>query len=835
MTQPSPHLRFNLFRSFVLFLLSLSVIVAPVTAAALLPLGPSLAAETALILAVPVTAYFGQQRVARFISEWAGWAMFGLGVSLWRAFPAWWGAVAGVVLALVGFDLLQSLEDRLKLTLPRGGNPGDGRPDAFYSQLRTPEGGAIRVLDEGESGRMGGPIVRTILFDDGVLLSGVGLIGRFSRDARYFAVVVPQHNDYDDLLVLDRHDKTLRSGPDTSAFWSIAEFGQPVPGTSLPGGRRWLGRTLFRSRKPSIWWGDFLVRHAPEQLELFQDLWLSGSGWHYFIEQWHTSHTIPSGDNQHRLTARATIPASFSTLDRPLETLHYPLFHLFLDDQDTGLTTYNPTSGCWSDDSRVCCCRAIGAAHPDGTAPLDGTTHMFWWWKEHNGWNQMPDFETLGGSDPRLETANAAVPVGNELQLDTFMDTIELNHGRFGTSAMSRSQAIEVPNGTNAAGELNPRTLHRRRVTLCSQMEPEHGARLQKRVVSGSLVGDQPVVFVWDHDGDHGLSAWRCRIGDWQLPDLWLLDHKCFDDGQGVVLCPFTEDLPLAGSFVVALVQGRQLLHGPNLLVHGVHDAFQGEVSVIELAGRIDSSKDDAVAGTLLAPFDTAAPQPGQAQGFLALGSARYFYQIRRFHLADGQLIPVPVWRTVNGPQACTAEGDFVYPAPGNGVLNAAWYFGGGGAYGRGWPRREEPRTHGFVMTAHGYAMGNLASAMIWSDDGKFLVLTRQDPKHSWRWSLLLLDQTYGLLHVGTKPLMGMPCFERFDREGVSFTLVDQGWHDSKITRTRHHLSMAELTAMPGQTMVEGNAMRLEAAQAKNRLWWEKLDTAPLAPYRSPR
>lgn len=91
------------------------------------------------------------------------------------------------------------------------------------------------------------------------------------------------------------------------------------------------------------------------------------------------------------------------------------------------------------------------------------------------------------------------------------------------------------------------------------------------------------------------------------------------------------------------------------------------------------------------------------------------------------------------------SDGDFVLPSVG--AEDAAWGFG---FHYEGMHRDEDVRAgfsrDGYLLTASGIGLGNLAAPMIWSADGRYLALTRHVQRYEEselerdQWRLLLLD-----------------------------------------------------------------------------------------------
>ena len=91
------------------------------------------------------------------------------------------------------------------------------------------------------------------------------------------------------------------------------------------------------------------------------------------------------------------------------------------------------------------------------------------------------------------------------------------------------------------------------------------------------------------------------------------------------------------------------------------------------------------------------------------------------------------------------SDGNFVLPSVG--AKDAAWGFG---FHYEGMHRDEDVRAgfsrDGYLLTASGIGLGNLAAPMIWSADGRYLALTRHVQRYEEselerdQWRLLLLD-----------------------------------------------------------------------------------------------
>ncbi|HEU0231035.1 MAG TPA: hypothetical protein VFR20_10715 [Burkholderiaceae bacterium] len=800
---------------------SLAVIVFPLAIVAALPALWGAAVIAALFALVLAAFRVAGRKPARAVLDWIAGAALGLGVRVWLLFPFWWGPIPGIAVVALVFFLQVSLAQRLSLELPGAGPPGGTRADRHFQRRQTPEGQPLRFLDWGEVA-MGYGAFHSILFPDGVVLQGVGDIGRFSVDGRYFAAICPSRGA-DGLIILDRETRRLYQGTNRDGFWALEDFAES-PANDKP--REGAG--------PSPVFGDFLARTQASDLMRVGDLWLDPQQWSHRLENLVT-HEYLSPDHQHKLVARHFVPASLRDLEEPLKPLYEPQYALWLDGEDTGLLTDAPESVSWRADSQALACRARQATEP---AQSLYELRNFWLWENGKNWRALPSVWASSSGEPALTEDSAATLDARELRLRATLANPELSHGNHGYSIACLRDKSAILIGHDDDGRMRLAGYPCRPVRLCLPLDSP-GGRGAARVKSCEFQNGEQAEFTWIRDNAAGLGAWHCRIGDWHLPGLWLLDHRVSDDGRRIALCPFPDIAPVAETFRIATPTTRELQDGPDMLISCLVDFYQDDVSVVEIAGRVDRKPEPGEPdGTPLDPFQTPAPVPALADDFFRPctnrkdDAVRYYYRLHRFRVGD-VIVALPRERTVTQAQAAYGDGDFIYPCP-NGA-DAAWFFGGGVSYGVGWPPAGEPRSGGYLLTASGCAVGDLAPPMSWSEDGRLLALCRllhlPDGKRQWR--LLLLDPAYGMLRVGTRSLGGMPIFERFDAEGLSVKVLNADWLEEGASATTRRFSLRQLTGMPAVALNDEAGLRLAPDQEQNRALWSKLDKLPLAPYRS--
>ncbi|WP_434481507.1 sulfite exporter TauE/SafE family protein [Pseudomonas protegens] len=797
-SRPSAPSEKSLSRLLLELLWQLSALLIPIFLVTVLPPPLALAVVLGSAAGMVLAARLGWPRTGRAMARLMISAVFGLGFSLGRALPAYWDIAAAFASILVGMGTISHLERRLGLVQAPAASTsawGGSEPQS------TPEGLPIRVFNQGEIA-MGGPTYCDYLFPDGVLLQGLGSSARFSSDGRYFAAPLPSRQRWG-LAILDRSLRRLYRC-DHSEFWELDAFSEErLSGRHSPlvdNGSRHASLTTLLEGAEAI---DLLA---------VADLWLEPGAWVDSLAR--QSFEEQSPDGRHRLQARMLLPRCLRDLPQPLEPLRAPPYQLSLDGQPTGLLIGADSPRCWSRDSRSLACSAREEQQPDLAAT--------WLWQADHGWRPLPAPWVASPADPSFYPGPLLELDSHYLRHAAYLDCAEADRGRYGYRLHNIHSDTETGVGHDPEGclQVAPLPLVRTRVR---QPLDSGGQRGDSQIESEPLLDGQRALFSWLADDEHGLGAYACRIGDWQLPGRWRLDHRVSDCRRYLALLPVAR-LPLVSDrAVVADLQQRRLLHSPPLLAARLLDLRHGQLSLAVIVGRLDQD----LPSSPLQRFNQPAPAPDDAAAFCAeQDGSQLCYQRQRLQITEQQLLPLADWRLVDRPQAAVAEGDFIQPAPDG--RDAAWLFGSETEYADSWLREGSPRLGGHLLTASGCALTDLAPSLIWSADGRYLALTRLrlDVEDGHRaWQLLLLDVHQRSLRIAPQWLRHRPLLRHFDHQDLELRLFERDWQaaDDADPGRSLRLPLAELLALPAQALEPHQGLWLLAADAHLAGAWQAL------------
>jgi hypothetical protein len=365
------------------------------------------------------------------------------------------------------------------------------------------------------------------------------------------------------------------------------------------------------------------------------------------------------------------------------------------------------------------------------------------------------------------------------------------------------------------------------------------GRRGEGAILGEPMLGGTPPRFEWLRDSSDGrLGAYACRIGDWVLEGQWLLDHRVSDCGRYLALVAFAEAPAVPHRVCVVDMQRRRLLEfAGQPLVARLLDFRAGVLSLAQVRGRLARDEDD----TPLRRFDRAAPAALRAARFVEREEdSRLYYQRLELRVGQEALAALPSWRVVERPQVANADGDFVLPAPGGG--DAAWLFGSQSEYRDHYLRERHPRGGGCLLTASGLAVANLGPSLIWSDNGRYLALTRHIPRmqlaervETDQWQLLLLDiQERNLRSTGSH-IGCMPQFLRFANGVIEWRVLPSDWEheDSAAEWQLRSLQLSELLPLCGTQLQARGALWLPPEELVRAGQWQGLDAAALQAWRN--
>lgn len=766
-----------------------------------LPPPLALLAVVFLGLLMGLAARLGFLAMGRGIARLTVGAVFGLGFSLGRALPEWWGILVAIVGIMVGLACVSSWERRLGLAPVSSKGPsawGGSEP-----QL-TPEGEPIRAFNHGEIA-MGGPTYCDYLFPDGVLLQGLGSSAVFSSDGRYFAAPVPSRQAWG-LVVLDRQQRQLYRCAD-SELWELDAFDLDL----LNGRHSPLVDNSVRETRLD----ELLKTASVSNLVPVADLWLE--------PDWHPEnvlHTFErrSADGLQYLQGNISLPSTFRDLDQPLEPLRSPRYTVSVNGQPSGLLMAADAPLVWSTDQRALVCLAQ-ARDPQA----DGD--QYWLWQLDKGWRALPLPWVKSATEPSFYWHELLSLDAHHVHIGAYLDYPRPGSGRYGYRLDSIHSDTETQAGHDAQGRVQVAEFKLTRTAIAMPLDSP-GVRGDSYIETQPLLGGACAQLIWLCDNREGLGGYRCQIGDWHLPGSWLLDHRASDCGRYLALLPFADSTTVATHAVIADVKDRRLLEGPSMWVERILDFRDGRLSLAVVAGRLDHDLDSSA----LQRFNIPAPPIGSDPSFFHPSEqSRLFYNTVDLQVTNSQLHSVAPWRLVDRPQVANADGDFIQPAPDR--QDAAWLFGSETEYADSWVRAQTPRLGGHLLTASGCALVDLAPSMTWSTDSRYLALTCMatdvtEQCGSYRgWQLLLLDVQEHTLRVHPQWLGNRPLFESFDDEQLHVRCFEHDWEaqDDDDPGSVQSFSLDLLLQLPTEQLVRQDGFWFRASQVHLAPAWRAL------------
>jgi hypothetical protein len=793
----------SLPRLFLELFWQLGILVVPAFFVTILPPPLALLAVVLLGLLMGLAARLGFSAVGRGIARLTVGAVFGLGFSLGRALPEWWGILVAIVAIGGGLACVSKWERRLGLAPVSSAGQG---PSAWGTNepLLTPEGEPIRVFNHSEIA-MGGPVHCDYLFPDGVLLQGLGSSAVFSSDGRYFAAPVPSRQEWG-LVVLDREQRKLYRCAE-SEFWEL----DALDLDQLSGRHSPLVDNSVRQARLD----ELLQAAEVADLIPFADLWLE-PGWN--PDSVARSFERASIDGGQILQGDILLPKTFRDLAQPLEPLYSPRYAISLNGQPSGLVMAADAPLVWSGDNRALVCLAREQAN-------EADANQYWLWQADHGWRALPSPWVKSDAEPSFYWHELLSLDAGHVRIGSYLDYPRPGAGRYGYGLESIHGDTETQVGHDAQGRVQVGEFKLTRMAIMLPLDST-GRRGDSFIETQPLQGDVRAVLTWLGDNRQGLGGYCCRIGDWSLPGAWLLDHRVSDCGRYLALLPFENSTTVSSPAVVADVREHRLLEGPPMWVERILDFRDGRLNLAVIQGRLDQDRESSP----LQRFNIAAPEVGgDASFFRPNQQSRLFYNTVQLQPTDSQLKAVPPWRLVDCPQAATAEGDFIQPARND--QDAAWLFGSETEYADSWVRTGTPRLGGHLLTASGCALVDLAPSMIWSVDSRYLALTCMATDvtelcGSYRgWQLLLLDVEARTLRIYPQWLGNRPLFESFEEGQLRLRSFQHDWETEadEDQGSVQSFSLDALLQLPTEQLICQEGVCLRPSQAHLAAAWRQL------------
>lgn len=793
----------------------LAVLVVPVFIVACLPPLTALTVLVVCLTASWIATRLISLKAAAFMSKIATAAVVGLGASLGRSLPDVWNLIAAGLVIVGGWALVANLERQWGIAKPTP-LPSSDQPFPANSAwgghepTQTPEGLPIKVSNQGEIA-MGGPAYCDYLFPDGTLLQGLGTAPRFSSDGRWFAAPVPSRGSWS-LVLLDREAHRLYHCESFQA-WELDIFddnglqGRHSPLTENGAQHATLDALLQASR--------------PIDLVAVRDLWLEPGTWQQTLTRQRIEFRSPQ--NRHAVDGHLVLPDNLRELPDPVAPLRQPEYRLSVDGElsDVLIRAYEPVV--WREDGDSFAC--IGRT--------DSEASLYRVWAAERGWHALQAPWVSQEHEPSLNWREPQELTLDTLRIGAYLDYPLPDNGRYGYRLHSIHSDTDTQVGHDSSGRarIAERRLTRLRLVVPLDQPVERGS---SALESDRLRTGNRALLSWQQDNSQGIGGYQVRIGDWTLPDLWLLDHRVSDCMRYLALVPYRTAPAMPNKVVVADTQEQQLLEGPEMLVARLLDFRAGRVSLAAVRGRLH----DGHASSPLLRHDQSPPPPPAAAKFCAKheGSNLYYEVLDLDITADGLRLR-PAWREVSRPQVAIADGDFLQPAPTG--KDAAWLFGTQTEYADNWLRPGTARLGGHLLTASGCALRDLAPSMIWSPDGHYLLLTnvaQNDGGHEERlvWRLQILDTHDRTLRVASEKLGNRPQFESFDGSRIRLRTFEQTWESPEADDAgqARQLDFKALLKLPASPLLDCNGVWLPEEQRADATAWLALDREFLRQWR---
>lgn len=526
---------------------------------------------------------------------------------------------------------------------------------------------------------------------------------------------------------------------------------------------------------------------------------------------------LPDPQGRQRLHLRRRFDtAALHAAAEPLRYLSEAEYAVFLDDEALPLTTQVPQHIVWDatgDMLLVPCGDGRQAAAGQGT---------HWLWRRHG---------SSGWVDPRCWDYAASLPSGGLLEVsaidrDGYWLDVYMNYPSH-TAYPQRSLSLRFPEsytcggpsewiaGADERGRLRIHKLEdnepRLRVRLVWSPETPAGL-VESATASGSLARFHPL----PAGRTNGLLSYHVEAGA-ASADAVQLFHRWSDCGRYLALQAHPGRARAADGFVILdTVSGRRLetpFRGAGLQLIAWQE---GELQVAAVVGCVDSIHYS------FDPFAATRPPPlpeldGSLRQEWLLGEGW------RFRIDPATLAlegPLPKRVHLTQPPYPNAAFDFQYHASGG--QRSVYVFGARNEYQDKYDRAQCCRYQARAITSDGICLAGLGVGMIWSDDGRYLVVTtRVPPDHpdydDLAWHLRLLDCQARLLYPAY-PLGCMPILESLADEQLAYRRVDVDWWRDDIDTTPASLHLDTLRqGSPSQLLFRDGLWLLPEAPREPR------------------
>jgi hypothetical protein len=595
----------------------------------------------------------------------------------------------------------------------------------------------------------------TWVFEDGHLLEGRDQSLHVSRDGRWMVVRALRGEG---VVALDRRSSRRYEWKDGAALWQAIEASTRWPRT-LEGWRERADRDELLVLRFGLWMTEATFQSAAPELIEIPD---------------------PLGRPRLRFLAQRS-PQQVAEAAHPLQYALHPRYLAEFDRQALPFPVRSPEHAVWRADGRAVLLPADDGAglwlHEDGHASR----------RLQPRWN--------------AEHGHPAVGLGRVRVLEAERIGVELRQGQVGGSYPQQWDAVGTEAGLRFSTGL-----------AWASALPDGAVRYEQR----ELPGDCLLWLRLDDLDDHSCSAeveslgpgghvalfrrqadrcWRCLLDGQLLPPSPLaLQHLWSDDGGHLVLMPSVAVGAVADTCMLVDTARRELVasevRGFDLRPLGM---FDGVLQVRHVLGRVNAPGEALKQAHPSADRGQAFLQPRRSS-WLRLRCDRYQLDAR----GEALLGPLPRLARVRIAPSPLAAFDLLYTGPAG---TWAYVEGARGRNDEAQPRPQDARFDARVCVRGGLACVGMSPAMLWSADGRFLLLAHAPDPAQPSWVPWLLDLAESSLHrpfdedAARSSLPGMPFFIGLHAGVVRYEWCETPWWVPGHPRRQASLAIEALLA----------------------------------------
>ena len=321
--------------------------------------------------------------------------------------------------------------------------------------------------------------------------------------------------------------------------------------------------------------------------------------------------------------------------------------------------------------------------------------------------------------------------------------------------------------------------------------------------------------------GDGSLRRYRVEVGVVSVEEVALF-HLWSDCGRYLVLQPPVGRREVPDRFfLLDVATGYRLenvFRGCNVQLIGY---FGGELQIGHVLGCVPPDYD-------YDPFSPVGSPPKPEDGGF-LKHEWLLLECLRFRVENGVLAgPLPKSVDLDRPPYPNAGFDFYYHAPDR--RRSVHVFGARNEYQDDYPREQCCRYQARAITSEGICLDQLGVGMLWSSDGRYLlVTTRLPPEHpdydDVAWNLRVVDcekrEIYPEVALGC-----MPIFEGLEEGVIDYRRVDVDWWREDVDTHPARLLLREAMRGKPESLQQRDGLWFAPGTALSPAWKKVLERA---------